>query len=235
MIQQQLWPMEKSTFVRHRSVVSLVLICIGESGCIGRWCAGLVSAASLCVLLWLVLVQHVGRKYRQDNITGSFLAACYKGVSVAQRSTRQACPLLAGWSLLCQLFAQDWPSLLWGWFNNIELLFTYNNCYNCLQRSTEHVNFWQQAPPIWATATEQGLKISTYLWSRCDISWQDTKPISPAYCETVFQKDGSKTMRINMERALIDFQHGFDATIVSFRFGSNIIHKPNPSLDMLCS
>jgi hypothetical protein len=85
-----------------------------------------------------------------------------------------------------------------------------------LQRSTEHVNFWQQAPPIWATATEQGLQISTYLWSRCDISWQDTKPISPAYCETVFQKDGSKTMRINMERALIDFQHGFDATIVSF-------------------
>jgi hypothetical protein len=38
---------------------------------------------------------------------------------------------------------------------------------------------------------------------------------SPAYCETVFQKDGSKTMRINMERALIDFQHGFDASIVS--------------------
>ena len=28
-----------------------------------------------------------------------------------------------------------------------------------------------------------------------------------------------------MERALIDFQHGFDATIVSFRFGSNIINK----------
>jgi hypothetical protein len=46
-----------------------------------------------------------------------------------------------------------------------------------LQRSTEHVNFWQQAQPIWATATEQGLKISTYLWGRCDISWQDTKPI----------------------------------------------------------
>ena len=103
------------------------------------------------------------------------------------------------------------------------VLDTYNNCNNFLQRSTEHVNFWQQAPPIWATATEQGLKISTYLWSRCDISWQDTKPISPAYCETVFQKDGSKTMRINMERALIDFQHGFDATIVSFRFGSNIL------------
>jgi predicted AlkP superfamily pyrophosphatase or phosphodiesterase len=34
------------------------------------------------------------------------------------------------------------------------------------QRSTEHVNFWQQAQPIWATATEQGLKVSTYLWGR---------------------------------------------------------------------
>jgi len=51
-------------------------------------------------------------------------------------------------------------------------------------------------------------------FSRCDVPWQDTKPISPAYCETVFQKDGSKTLRINMERALIDFQHGFDASIV---------------------
>ncbi len=51
---------------------------------------------------------------------------------------------------------------------------------------------------------------------RCDVPWQDTKPIIPAYCETVFQKDGSKTLRINMERALIDFQHGFDASIVSY-------------------
>ena len=28
--------------------------------------------------------------------------------------------LLAGWSFLCQLFVQDWPSLRCGWFNNIE-------------------------------------------------------------------------------------------------------------------
>ena len=54
--------------------------------------------------------------------TGSFLAACFKGVSVAQRSTRQACRFLAGWSFLCQLFALDWPSFRWGWFNNIELV-----------------------------------------------------------------------------------------------------------------
>ncbi len=28
------------------------------------------------------------------------------------------------------------------------------------------MSFWQQAQPIWATATEQGLKVSTYLWGR---------------------------------------------------------------------
>ena len=48
--------------------------------------------------------------------TGSFLITCFKGVSVAQRSTRLACHLVACWSILCQLFAQDWPNL---WHGNV--------------------------------------------------------------------------------------------------------------------
>ena len=40
----------------------------------------------------------------------------YNVVSIAQRSTRQAC-----WSILCQLFAQDLPNLRWGGFNKVEV------------------------------------------------------------------------------------------------------------------
>ena len=36
---------------------------------------------------------------------------CFKGVSIAQRSTRQA----------GQSFAQDWSNLCWGRFNNVEV------------------------------------------------------------------------------------------------------------------
>ena len=37
----------------------------------------------------------------------AFYTTCFKGVSIAQRSTRQACQVLAGRSILCQLFVQD--------------------------------------------------------------------------------------------------------------------------------
>ena len=49
------------------------------------------------------------------------IAYFFKGVSVRQRSTRQARNLVACWSILCQLFAQDWPNLRWDWFNNVEV------------------------------------------------------------------------------------------------------------------
>ena len=50
-----------------------------------------------------------------------FQNAFFKGVSVAQRSILQACHLVACWSILCQLFVQDWPNLHWGQFNNAEV------------------------------------------------------------------------------------------------------------------
>ena len=38
-----------------------------------------------------------------------------------KRSTRQAHLLLVCRSILCQLFAQDWPNLCWGRFNKVEV------------------------------------------------------------------------------------------------------------------
>ena len=35
------------------------------------------------------------------------------------------------------------------------------------------------------------------------------------YCENLYQKDLTKTLRINVDKALINFQSGIDAAIVS--------------------
>ena len=51
---------------------------------------------------------------------------------------------------------------------------------------------------------------------RCDISWYDVKTHRMGKnCENVYEKDHSKTMRLNMDRALIKLQTGSEAAIVS--------------------
>ena len=42
-------------------------------------------------------------------------------LSISQRSTRPGRLLLVCWSILCQLFAQNWTNLRWGRFNNVEV------------------------------------------------------------------------------------------------------------------
>ena len=61
------------------------------------------------------------------------------------------------------------------------------------------------------------MNFSTYLWSRCDVDWQDVKTVKPSFCESMYRKDNSKTMFFNMEVAMIHFQTRVtDAAIVSF-------------------
>ncbi len=65
----------------------------------------------------------------------------------------------------------------------------------------------------------QDLNISTFLWSRCDVNWYDTNTIRPSFCETVYEKDESKTLQVNIETALIQFQIGdTDGAIVSMKW-----------------
>ena len=60
------------------------------------------------------------------------------------------------------------------------------------------------------------MNFSTYLWSRCDVKWHDVKTEKPSFCESIYRKDDSKTMFINMEVAVIHFQTGqADGAIVS--------------------
>lgn len=82
------------------------------------------------------------------------------------------------------------------------------------ERTTHHLKWWSKVEPIWATGHKQGLKFATFLWGRCDVPWHGVQTIKPKFCETVYQKDDSKTLSINLETALIHFQIGFDAAIV---------------------
>ena len=48
-----------------------------------------------------------------------------KGWALRQSNATEVQHLLAYRSILCQLFEQDWPTLLWGWFNNIVIFNKY--------------------------------------------------------------------------------------------------------------
>ena len=50
---------------------------------------------------------------------------------------------------------------------------------------------------------------------RCDISWYSSHTISPSICESVYEKDNSKTLYILLESSLIHFQERKDAAFVS--------------------
>ena len=78
------------------------------------------------------------------------------------------------------------------------------------------ISRWHDKKPIWASAAQAGMNFSTYLWSRCDVKWHDVKTEKPSFCESIYRKDDSKTMFINMEIAIIHFQTGqADGAIVS--------------------
>ena len=77
------------------------------------------------------------------------------------------------------------------------------------------LNFKDEVEPIWATAAKQGVRFATFLWGRCDIPYEGIKRFSPAYCENFYSEDLTKTLRINVDKALSQLGDGVDAAIVS--------------------
>lgn len=82
------------------------------------------------------------------------------------------------------------------------------------ERMTGDVRWWHDPEPIWATAQKQGKDFVTFLWSRCDVEWDDVNPITPRVCENVYHKDNSKTLHINLDMALMEFQTGRSAALI---------------------
>ena len=85
------------------------------------------------------------------------------------------------------------------------------------ERSTKHMKWWQKddVEPIWATAAKHGVKFATFLWGRCDVPYDDVKRLMPHHCENYYSADLTKTLRINVDKALSQLQDGVDAAIVS--------------------
>ena len=85
------------------------------------------------------------------------------------------------------------------------------------ERSTGHMKWWQRdgVEPIWATAARHGVTFATFLWGRCDIPYEDIKRLSPRHCENYYSMDFTKTLSINVDKALGQLQAGVDAAIVS--------------------
>ena len=83
------------------------------------------------------------------------------------------------------------------------------------EETTGHIKWWHGSEPIWATANKNGKNFSTFLWSRCDVDYHDHYTIKPNFCENFYQKDESKSLKINVEMALIHFQStGSQAALV---------------------
>ena len=72
--------------------------------------------------------------------------------------------------------------------------------------------------PIWATAAKNNVKFATFLWGRCDVPYDDVKRLNPEHCENYYSADLTKTLRINVDKALSKIQDGVDAAIVSLYF-----------------
>ena len=88
------------------------------------------------------------------------------------------------------------------------------------ERCTKHMKWWQKddVEPIWATAAKNNVKFATFLWGRCDVPYDDVKRLNPEHCENYYSADLTKTLRINVDKALSKIQDGVDAAIVSISY-----------------
>ena len=133
----------------------------------------LAHLKKLCLYIkWSRLVNHskTGQSRPFENWTcpdfGYPLYLDFKGVRVAQRSTRQARLLVACRSILCQLFAQDWPNLCWSRFNNVGQFNKFFTSYNTIA----HMKNW--------VAKNSAAKNSFGRWVRCHLFQEYLRSVS---------------------------------------------------------
>jgi len=84
------------------------------------------------------------------------------------------------------------------------------------ERTTANERWWNkdEVEPIWATAAKQDISFATFLWGRCDIAYEHAKRLTPAYCENYYSTDLTKTLTINVDKAVQQLMNGVDAAII---------------------
>lgn len=87
---------------------------------------------------------------------------------------------------------------------------------------------WWTAEPVWTTATKAGLKAALYLWSRCDVPFDD---VVPAVCEKFVKIPGHEIFRTNIDNALDRFEEGYDLVQVYTEHLDNTGHTKGPETE----
>jgi len=66
---------------------------------------------------------------------------------------------------------------------------------------------WWNSEPLWISATKAGLKAALYLWSRCDVPYDNFLPDT---CQKFTKIPGADIFRTNIDKALDKFEKGYD-------------------------
>jgi predicted AlkP superfamily pyrophosphatase or phosphodiesterase len=71
--------------------------------------------------------------------------------------------------------------------------------------------WWDNAEPIWTTATKSGLRVATVLWSRSDVP---VDGVLPEKADGYVVAKGTKAIERTLERVTCYLNDGFDLVMV---------------------
>ena len=91
--------------------------------------------------------------------------------------------------------------------------------------STSQQCWWQDAEPIWSTATKNGRKVGTLLWGRSDIPYQG---ILPSFGQGFDVTKGWQSFESNLERTLRMLDDGYDLVMIYNEHIDNKGHQFGP-------
>jgi len=78
--------------------------------------------------------------------------------------------------------------------------------------TTSQLHWWQQAEPIWATATRYKKKAFLKHWSRCDVPFNEVKP---AKCTRFVWEHGPQMFRQNLREAANSLKKDYELVMVT--------------------
>jgi ectonucleotide pyrophosphatase/phosphodiesterase family protein 6 len=89
----------------------------------------------------------------------------------------------------------------------------HSQLFNLLNHtSTSKVQWWQNAEPIWITATRYNKKAFLRFWSRCDVPFNDIKPET---CSGYREAAGLEALRSTLFIAVNQLQKDYDLVMVN--------------------
>jgi len=92
--------------------------------------------------------------------------------------------------------------------------------------ASSNAKWWQHAEPIWATATQHGRKVGTFLWARSDVPIKGVLPHSPlGFVKTA----GAEILGTNLQRTVSMLEDGYDMVMLYNEHLDNKGHDYGPN------